>query len=120
MNRNFYSFAILIGVLFTIVSFLNSIIYFQLGVQIYSLESFVLWYVCVHVISLIGTLILLRYYHFRKYELAFWTAIISTVASLFQFFIVYSLLMGARDLANYYIPVVLMVLATGMLYSLTL
>jgi hypothetical protein len=120
MNRLYYSFAIFFSVLYMVVTFFQSILYFQLGVQTYSLESFPLWYVCSNIIGLIGGLVLLKYYRHKKYEFTFWSALVSTLAVVFQFFIVFAILMGVRELVTYYYMVVLVVLATGIVNSISL
>lgn len=120
MNRSFYSFAIFFTVLYIIVAFLQSIFYFQLGRQIYWLESFPAWYLFVNILSLAGSLIFLKYFHNKKYALAFWATIISGVAAIFQFIIVYSSLMRAGQMLNYYIPAHLGVVGTGIFYGVSL
>ena len=120
MNRSFYSFAVFFAGLYALIAFFQSVISLQLGMQTYTLQSFAAWYACVNFISLIWSLIQLKYYHYKKYEVTFWAVIISSIAVLIQFVIVFNLLMGARELANYYIPAILLVLGAGILSALSL
>lgn len=120
INRSFYSFAIFITALFTAVGLFQAIIYFLLGRQTYSLESFASWYLVANVISLVGTVVLLLYYHHKKFQPVFWMGLISQIMVVLQFVLVYSMLMGNQQLGNYYVPAHLAVVLSGVVYALTL
>jgi pimeloyl-ACP methyl ester carboxylesterase len=120
ITRNFYYYAIFFAILYMAIALLQSIIYFQLAGQTYTLQSFPALYACFALITVIGSLFLLKYYHHRKYDFAFWAIIIATLTALFQFTIVFNLMMGVREMANFYIPVVLATLAASILYGLSL
>lgn len=120
VTRNFYSYAIFFNGLTAAIAFFQSIIYFRLGSQFYSLESFPAWYLSGNFALLVGTLFLLKYYHLKQYLLPFWIGVVSTITGIFQTIVVYGILMGMRSLGVYYIPVVLSVLAVAVVYSLSL
>lgn len=120
ITRSFYAYAIFFAVLYIVIALLQSILYIQLEGQTYTLQSFPALYACFAIITLIGSLFLLKYYHHRKYVFTFWTAIASIISAMIQFVIVFNLLMGNRKLADYYLPVVLLTLATSMLYAISL
>jgi hypothetical protein len=119
MNRSLYSFAIFLAVLYTIASLCQSLIYLQLGTQIFSLESFATWYACTFAISFLGTLTLLKYFHHKKYTITFWTAMVAAISSLLQFIVIYGWLNGVRAMAIYYMPAGLLFLVTEIIFSLT-
>lgn len=120
ITRTFYYYAIFFAILYIAIALLQSVIYLQLAGQTYTLQSFPALYVWFALITVIGSLFLLKYYHHRHYDFAFWAIIIATITALSQFTIVFNLMMGAREMANYYIPVVLTTLAASILYGISL
>jgi poly(3-hydroxybutyrate) depolymerase len=120
MNRHLYSFAIFFAVLYTIISVIHSLLYFQLGIQLYAQESYPAWYLCAFGIFFIGWLTLLKYYHYKKFTFAFWTALISIIAIMLQAMVVYSVLMGVREMIVLYVPVILLAIGGSMLAGASL
>ena len=119
MNRNLYFFGIIFLGLSIILTFFQSLIQFQVGNRIFSLPSFIPWFILVILVSLIWTIILLKYYHFKKYRSAFILGIITTGAALCFYFLVYLMLKGNRP-GTYNALIFLAFLGTGILYSLSL
>ena len=119
MNRNLY----LLGILFLGLTFatglFQSIAYFQLGPQIFTLESFTDWFLVGSIIALVSSFFLLKYYHYKGYRFTFSAATISIIATFFQLTILYTILMSRR-LESYYIPVLMLVAVTGITYAVSL
>jgi pimeloyl-ACP methyl ester carboxylesterase len=120
MSRSFYSLAIFFTALSIFAALLHSIMYFQLDAQVYTLQSFPLWYAYLTVVSLIASVMILKYYHYKDYKFTFWTGTIFVGASVVQFVVVYSLFTGVRTLGVCYIPLVLIVLTASIVYGLSL
>ena len=120
LNRNFYSFAIFLSALYAVIALIEGIVYLLLGQQGYSLASFVYWYLFSHSVFLLGTAIFLRYFHLKKFYLAFWTISIVTIASLIQFSIGFGAFMGMRELINYYMSAHSIVVGASIVFGLAL
>jgi pimeloyl-ACP methyl ester carboxylesterase len=120
MNRNLYSFGISLSILHFIIALVQGIIFFQLGNQTYSLDSFRLWYACSSVVVLLSALIVLRYFHYRKFRVAFWCLLVTTFTSVLQFIVVFAALSGKQLLFPFHIPVMLIVLVTSIAYATSL
>ena len=120
LNRSFYSFAIFLSALYAVTTSVEGIVYFVLGQQAYSLASFVYWYLFSHGVFLLATAIFLRYFHLKKFHLAFWTILIVTIASLMQFSIGFSAFMGMRELMSYYMSAHRLVLGANIVFGLAL
>ena len=119
MNRNLYFLGTLFLGLSVVAGLWQSIITLQIGGQIYFLDSFTGWFIGVSIVSLAGSLILLKYYSYKNYWFAFFTLIIAAIASFCLFFIMYKMLV-ARQLEEYYMPVLLLSLGTGAVYAISL
>ena len=117
MNRSLYSFAIFVSVVYIVVALIQSVIYFQLGRETYSLDSFKAWFALGNLLSFLGLALFLKYCHYRKYLLVFRTGIVTAVAALFQFIVVFSALNGVVAMGTYYVPAYVLVLVTGMIFS---
>jgi len=77
MNKNLYAFGLFFLGLTAACGLLQSIISFELGTGIYTLDSIVVWVIGVSVISIVGSVFLLKYFHYRKYWFAFYAAIVA-------------------------------------------
>jgi pimeloyl-ACP methyl ester carboxylesterase len=117
MNRSFYSLAIFFTGLSIFATLFYSIMYFQLESQVFTLQSFPLWYAYATLISLISSVMILRYYHYKKYKFTFWIGLIFVGASILQFIVVYTLLNGVRTLGVYYTHVLITVLVASIVYG---
>ena len=119
LSKNFYKLAILFLGLSVLFHLFGSILFFQLGSQMYFLESFPGWALVVNIFVLIGDLFILKYYHSRKYRIAFSTGIIATSAYLLHFLLFYSLLI-TKELPEYYFHSIYLYFGTGLIYGLSL
>jgi dienelactone hydrolase len=119
MTRSFYSHAIFFTGLYILITFFRSIIGFQLGARMNELQSLTGWITFEFLISLLWSLILLKYYHYRQYRFTFWVKAASIAVSLCQFILLYNLL-TSRDLSGYYIVATLALMGTGIAYAISL
>jgi dienelactone hydrolase len=102
-----------------IVGLFHAIVYFKLGAALFDLPSVSNWFIFTSLISLIWSLVLLKYYHVKRYRGTFRIMAISIVASLFQATMFYYIL-RTREITIYYIVAILIVLVAGLAYGLIL
>jgi pimeloyl-ACP methyl ester carboxylesterase len=119
MKKNIYFFGIFFLGLLIASALFESLIYFQLGSRVSTLHSFLGWYVLILIINLVVLFVLLKYYHYKKYWFAFSTGIIFTIAGLFNFIIIFSML-AIGELGDYYTIAILIILGTGFLHYISL
>lgn len=119
MTRGFYSSAIFITSLYTIITLFRSVIYLQLDERMIELPSFTDWYLFELLISLAWQLILLTYFYYKQYQLTFWVTIISIGASIFHLTSSYSFLTTRVVPANFFIAN-LLIHGIGVLYGISL
>lgn len=119
MNRAFYIFGIFFLALLAAVGLFQSIIHFQLDNQIFALESLDYWLLVVIAVSTIASLFLLKYFHFKKYDFAFYSGIIFTMATFFYLVVLYRII-AARELEILYMPMVAVVFITTIVHSISL
>jgi hypothetical protein len=123
MNKSLYHFGIFFLGLLVACGIFQSIGQLLLGVQLYMQNSFIAWFWMTHIVSITGSIFLLKYYHYRGYWSAFYTGIIFTIASLCAavvFFIMLISRVSSSYYINYYIPAVLIFLGISIIYALTL
>ncbi|HEY1055918.1 MAG TPA: hypothetical protein VGE24_12305, partial [Emticicia sp.] len=119
MLRNFYSSAIAYTAIYTILILFKSILYLVLGAKASSLTSIGGWFTFEFLVWLVWAIILLKYYHFNQYSFAFWSLILSIVASTLHFFS-FRRLMQTKEILNYHILFIIISLAAGILYAISL
>lgn len=120
MNKNLYYIGIvLLGLSFAMAA-LQSILYLLAGGALFTFDSFDNWFLISAAVSFGGSLILLKYYHYKKYTSTFWITILSMLASLFQQGLFYLIISGEHALQRYYIFVIFSVLLIGGAYALSL
>jgi hypothetical protein len=124
MTKNLY--VLLIAFLGLIIATIitTGIIQFRIGVEIYALHYFVAWFLVLHITGLIGSILLLKYYYYRGYRFAFFTAIIVVIANLSVaviFLLSYRFLTSSlAGLRSYSMPAFLFSLGAIILYALSL
>lgn len=119
MSKSLYIFGILLIGLGPICVILYGIVYFQLGGQISMLPSFIGWFFWVNTLSFIGSIFMLKYFHYKNYRFAFSVGVISTVVNLCFFVLVYRIL-TTHQLIGYYVPMRFICLCTGLVYAASL
>jgi hypothetical protein len=124
MNKNLYILLIAFLGLSAAAIIATSIIKFQIGAEIYALHSFVAWFLVLHVTGVIGSILLLKYYYYRGYRFAFFTAIIAVIANFSVaavFLLSYSFItLSLAGLRSYNMPAFLFSLGAFILYALSL
>ena len=104
MNKDFYFFGNLFLGLSVGCVLLHSILFLQVGFQIYSLPSFVNWFLTTDAISLISIVFLIRYFRYKGFKLTFYLSILGFVASCFLIFIWHTRLTFHREYEAYIAP----------------
>lgn len=119
MNRSFYSYAIFFSGLAIVIALFRSVIYFQLGIRVGEPLSLPNWIIFESLVALVSSLMLLKYYHYKEYRVAFWTLIVSLAAGVFHFVIFYKTL-KTKELSLYFFAAILLVMVTGIVYGISL
>lgn len=119
LNRSFYLFGIFILGLQAITGVFQSYTVLKVGEAIYQLPSITNWFVVNAALSMVGLIILLKYYQHKKYWYAFSTGLLYALAVLFSLLSVYTALNGG-DIADYYIYLHFTVLTTGIIHASSL
>lgn len=116
INRSLCILSIFFVGILTALTFFETMVRFQLGAQTFGLESYPAWFLVVSVVTLVTSLFLLVYYHHRKHNIAFYTGLIDLIVITCFFIVIYNTLMGGV-LRNYYIPVFVATIITGIVYG---
>lgn len=103
-----------------VVNVLQGILYLILRGQVFMLESFIGWFWVATITSVSASLVLLKYYLYRKYTFTFSIAIVSTLVTLCQGTMFYFIVSGAREWQRFYIPFLFSVLVSGIVYAISL
>jgi len=119
MNKNLYILLIVFLGLTSAAIITNTIISFAVGAEMYTLDSYVAWFSMMHITGLIGSILLLKYYHYRGYQFAFVTAIIAIVAN-FSYAAVIYMILTSGGFRSYYMPAALVSLGAIILYAVSL
>lgn len=119
MNRSFYYFGIFLSALLVAMGLFQSLIYLEISGHMYTLETFPTWFLVGVVVSLSYSVILLKYYRAKRYSFAFWAALVATIAGLCHSIVLYYRLMAWTS-GNYYFITAFLVLATAILYGISL
>lgn len=85
----------------------------------YHLPSIASWSVFVYAVSVAWSLIILKYFHDRRYRIAFWTLMTTLAASFVQFYLFYDLLLS-REISMAYVIAAVLLPITGIVYALSL
>ncbi len=119
MARSFYYSALFVTGLLILLSFFRSFLHFELGAQLYALPSLGQWWVVEYLVSLLWSLILLKYFHFKQFRFTFWVMAVAIAASLYHFILLYALL-TTRELNTPYLVATFLVSGIGILYAISL
>jgi hypothetical protein len=119
MSKSFYIFLNVFLGLTVAAGLLQGILRVLIGAQIFTLDSFVAWFLVANVVALAGLVFLLKYYHYRRYWFAFSTGTIAAIASLF-YLVVFYVMLVSRELGNYYLPMLFFYLGANILYAISL
>jgi hypothetical protein len=122
MNQTFYKSAIFFLGLIFVSAIFDRLMHQWMGSEVvvgeYSIRnSYSNWYLLENLVSSVGALFLIRYYHHKKYWIAFSTASILAISSLCFAVLVYILMQGPSDLMKLYLPMLFVNLGAGFVYS---
>lgn len=120
MNRDSYLFANFFLGLSVASGVWQVSVHFLIGLQIYSQSSAPNWYLATSLVSLIGFLFCLQYYHVRQYTFAFWTGLLVAVANVAMVGVGYALLLHFREFESYRLLLLLVFSGTSIAYTLAL
>jgi pimeloyl-ACP methyl ester carboxylesterase len=119
LSRDFYSFAMLFTGLHIAVGVVHWVAGLVLGARIFTLGSFYPWLVLSAFIFIVASFAVLQYFRYKSYRAAFAFGLISTIANLWFYVLIYNLLLY-RELQKFYLNSSVMVLSAGTLYGLSL
>ena len=119
MGRSFYFFGIFLLGLSLASGLFWSILTLRIDSQLYWLYSFDEWILVITVISTVALLLLLKYFHYKKYWFTFSAGLAFMIASLFHFTIIYNMLVY-KETSEYTIPAYQVKIGVGILYGISL
>ncbi|MPR33332.1 alpha/beta hydrolase-fold protein [Salmonirosea aquatica] len=120
MNKDSYVFANFFLGLSVACGVLQSIVHFLIGAHIYTQSSSSSWYLVTNLVSLIGFLFYLQYFHHKQYQLAFSTGLLAILANIILASIVYAIMLLFKGLERYHPIVAMAALGTSLVHSLAL
>lgn len=119
MNRTFYQIALFFCGLLLLAGLIQGYFYFQIGIKIYSLESFIYWFLLLNGILIFYSIILLKYFYHKRYRYSFFSFSLVTLTTFAYGLVVFQML-WSRETSSF-LPVALLILAgSGVIYGLTL
>ena len=116
MRRDSYLFANFFLGITAICSLFQTVIFFRRGAEMGELPSFLNWIVVTGVIQIAASIFVLKYFHYKKYQLVFVTGIIITIAGFWYVIMLYMM----RLLETVFYPSLLIANAVGVLYGIGL
>lgn len=119
MHRNFYQAANLFAGLIFATGFLQSLLNLILGRDIISLAALPYWFLVTILVNVIGSALILTYLYLKRYTLAFAAGLLATFSLVAYLFATFLFLMAMGSLA-YMVPGHIVVILTGIVYSLSL
>ncbi|RYE23464.1 MAG: peptidase [Sphingobacteriaceae bacterium] len=119
MTKTFYTVGVLFLGLTLVSSFFQNVMYLRVGPQILSLESFLPWFFTASFVFVTGSLIILKYHHYKRFWSAFYTGIVFTVANLCRF-VVFSCMLLTGKLIGLNVPTYIFILLASSLYGISL
>ena len=119
MSKKYYFLGIFFLGATILAGLWNSMIRFQLGPRMYSLETFLDWTLVTNVIALVGALFVLKYYHHKKYQFALVSGIVAAIANFYALVIFYTM-SGSAQFMDHYLPALNIMLGASIVYGLCL
>jgi predicted esterase len=120
MNKSHYNFGIAFLGLTLIAGIFQSILYLRLDNQIFIQQSFANWLLVTNLIGLVGSLFMLKYYRFRKYDFTFKTGVIVTALTFCLFMLLYLILLVVGKFQSLYLPIAYLVVVASIVYAISL
>lgn len=116
MNKRFYiAINVLLGLL-TAIGLLENLFQFLIGSEVFKLKVYFPWLWTGSIVSLLMSLLLLKYYWSRKYWLVFSLAVAMTLINTISSYIFYMTLISTA-MHPYYLPTLSVFHVTTLIYS---
>jgi hypothetical protein len=124
VNKILYIILIVFLSLATASGVWDFILVFEKGAEIYKLESYVSWFLAGNITSIVGSILLLKYYYDCNYRIAFFTGVVTVISSLFYIILSYIVLTSGalntyRILALFFYLSAIIVYAGSLTFSNT-
>lgn len=119
INRDFYFFGAFLLAMTVVAGIYQTALQMWQGFRLFQVQSFTGWLTATFVVYLIASLFLIRYHHHHRYRLPFIAIIVSNVAVLAHFIVLFTVLATGK-LQAYYVPATFVLLATNLLHALSL
>jgi len=116
MNKNLYILLIVFLGLATVASILNTVIRLQIGGEMFTLDSYIAWFLVIQSTGVIGSILLLRYYYQQNYHFVFFSGIVGIIANL-GFATVFCVILTSGRLRSYYMPAQVVELCATTVYA---
>ena len=116
MNKNLYIILILFLGLTVVTNIINSVIRFKFGPEIFMFDFYSDWYLVLGITSLIGSVLISKYYYYHNLWFTFFTGLFVVAVSLIYFIVIYILLTSGQ-LRTYVIPVLLLFIGAEIVYT---
>src|SRR5690349_16001810 len=119
MNRTLYFFGNLFLGLSLVAGLIQSILYLLAGSRVLFMESFMGWFLVTSLVTLSAAVIGIKYYRYKGYQFACYSATILTILSVVLAIILF-LILRAVPLQGLYIVTVSVALVIGIVYCVSL
>ena len=119
MNKKLYPWLILFLCMSGASALLQAIIYSLLGSQLFTLDSFNIWFLTTVGTALIGSILLLTYYYGSGYRFVFVISTLFCLCSLCYIIVFYATL-NFQKLSNYFRPLLFLSEGVGIVYGASL
>ena len=119
MNKKSYLFGIYFLGLTVASGLFSSFIHFQLGSQMRTLESLKDYLLVMNVISLLASMVVLKYFHYKNYRFALIAGVLYVLATFSSVAIFYAM-SSLMQLMKYYLPSIIITIPSGVIYGTSL
>lgn len=120
MTRTLYYILIFLSVLGIITGMAQGIILLIIGRQMFALTSIQVWLLWLFLIPASASVLVLKYYYEKQYRAALIAGAAHSAATLFQSVVIYVMLFYNSSVQGVYMPSYVIVMFTGMIYSVVL
>ena len=116
MNKKLYPWLIFFLSLSAVSGLFQSIIRFLFGSQLFTLDTFGIWFLITNTTGIIVAILLLRYYYSQKYWFVFATGALCSLCNLCYAILFYTIF-NFHKFSNYFRPLLLLTVGAGIVYS---
>lgn len=119
MNKPIYFYTIFFQRLIIAAIAVQGLINFMLGSKVNAIPSYLQWSLAMNLIFLIGSLLVVNYYLYKKYWFALVFGGLTTIAH-FSSFIILNTITSSVQLMTYYLPAITITAGFGLIYGISL